>query len=55
MTTNKNLPSSKIIDSGCYIDFEGFGSNQYQNSPPPILIGIFKNDKFKQVIFTNEY
>jgi hypothetical protein len=52
---NNNLPSSEMIDSGCYIDFEGFGRNEYQKSPSPILIGIFKDGNFKQIVFTKEY
>lgn len=55
MRKNNNLPNNEMIDFGCYIDFEGFAGNEYQNSPPPILIGIFQNGNFKQIVFTDEY
>jgi hypothetical protein len=52
---NYNLPKQQVIDAGCYIDFEGFAGNEFQASPAPILIGIFHNGSFKQVVFTQEY
>ena len=52
---SSSLPLKQKISSGCFIDFEGFGRNEYRTSPPPVLIGMYRNDKFEQVVFTAAY
>lgn len=44
-----------MLAAGCYIDFEGFAPNEHQTSPPPVLIGIYREQAFKQVVFTEAY
>ena len=52
---SKRLPTIQKIDAGCYIDFEGFAPNEHAASPPPVLVGIFRDGLFKQVVFTQAY
>jgi hypothetical protein len=52
---SNKLPAKSKILAGCYIDFEGFAGNEYQMSPPPVLIGIYRDGEFKQVVFTEKY
>jgi hypothetical protein len=52
---SKRLPTIQKIDAGCYIDFEGFAPNEHTTSPPPVLVGIFRDGLFKQVVFTKAY
>ena len=49
------LPSLKKIESGCFIDFEGFAGNEHRTSPPPVLIGLFRDGLFQQFVFTADY
>lgn len=53
--SSHRLPCQEEIYAGCYIDFEGFAPNEHQTSPPPVLIGIYREEEFKQVVFTQAY
>lgn len=50
-----SLPNQERILAGCYIDFEGFAPNEHRATPPPVLIGIYREGEFKQVVFTKAY
>lgn len=55
---SKKLPSIAQINSGCFIDFEGFAGNEYQAYPPPVLVGVWNQNgggKFRQYVFTEAY
>ena len=53
------LPPHRAIESGYYIDFEGFAKNSH-GTPPPALLGIYHDDGsgdfqsgFEQIVFTD--
>jgi hypothetical protein len=50
-----SIPNKRKILAGCYIDFEGFAPNEHRATPPPVLIGIYREGEFKQVVFTGAY
>lgn len=51
------VPTLKEIQEGLYIDFEGFGANQYNRHPPPVLCGyrFGGEETVKHTVFTQAY
>jgi hypothetical protein len=52
---SSELPSRRQILNGFYIDFEGFARSEHRASPPPVLIGVYRDGHFRQVVFTRAY